>query len=86
MTADRISQPDVSIIIVTWNGKKYALECLDSLRALNSKLVLEVIVVDNASTDGTPDAIQEHYPEVRLFRNQANLGFAKANNIGIAAS
>jgi glycosyltransferase involved in cell wall biosynthesis len=48
MTADGISKPDVSIIIVTWNGKKYALECLDSLRALNSKLVLEVIVVDNA--------------------------------------
>jgi hypothetical protein len=43
-------------------------------------------VVDNASTDGTPEAIEEQHPEVRLFRNQTNLGFAKANNIGIAAS
>jgi GT2 family glycosyltransferase len=78
--------PDVSIIIVTWNGKKYALECLDSLRAFHSDLKYEVIVVDNASTDGTPEAIAVDYPEVKLFRNSANLGFAKANNIGIAAS
>jgi GT2 family glycosyltransferase len=86
MTSEKISKSTVSIVIVTWNGKKYALECLDSLRSLQSKLVLEIIVVDNASSDGTPDAIQQQYPEVRLFRNQANLGFAKANNIGIAAS
>ncbi|HXY07805.1 MAG TPA: glycosyltransferase family 2 protein [Terriglobales bacterium] len=78
------AKPDISIVIVTWNGKKYALECLDSLRALNSALRMEVIVVDNASTDGTPDAIQENYPEVRLIRNEANLGFAKANNIGLS--
>jgi GT2 family glycosyltransferase len=86
MTAQTSSKPAVSIIIVTWNGKKYALECLDSLRTLNTKLVLEIIVVDNASSDGTPEAIQQHHPEVRLFRNQANLGFAKANNIGMAVS
>jgi GT2 family glycosyltransferase len=77
-------QTTVSIIIVTWNAKKYALECLDSLRALHSPLEIEVIVVDNASSDGTPDAIQEQHPEVHLIRNQANLGFAKANNIGIS--
>jgi GT2 family glycosyltransferase len=85
MTKQAMPKPDLSVIIVTWNGKKYALECLDSLRALNTKLVLEVIVVDNASSDGTPDAIAQDYPEVKLFRNPANLGFAKANNIGIAA-
>jgi GT2 family glycosyltransferase len=73
----------ISIVIVTWNGKKYALECLDSLRALGSATNIEVVVVDNASTDGTPQAIREHYPEVRLIQNEANLGFAKANNIGI---
>jgi GT2 family glycosyltransferase len=76
----------VSIVIVTWNGKKFALECLDSLWALNSTLQIEVVVVDNASTDGTPEAIRERYPEVELIENGANLGFAKANNIGIAAS
>jgi GT2 family glycosyltransferase len=85
MTAET-SKPNVSVIIVTWNGKTYALECLESLRALKSKLLLEVIVVDNASCDGTPKAIQEQHPEVSLFENKANLGFAKANNIGLAAS
>lgn len=77
---------DVSIVIVTWNGKKYALECLDSIRELGSILEIEVVVVDNASTDGTPQAIREHHPEVKLIQNEANLGFAKANNIGIAAT
>jgi GT2 family glycosyltransferase len=76
------NKPDVSIVIVTWNGKKYALECLDSLRPV--RLKLEVIVVDNASTDGTPDAIRETYPEVKLIQNTENWGFAKANNIGMA--
>src|ERR1039457_4849520 len=80
------SNPNVSIVIVTWNGKKYALECLDSLRGLNSALAIGVIVVDNASTDGTPQTIRELYPEVKLIQNEANLGFAKANNIGIAAT
>jgi GT2 family glycosyltransferase len=78
--------PTVSIVIVTWNGKKYALECLDSLRALGPSLRIETIVVDNASTDGTPQTIRDLYPEVKLIENASNLGFAKANNIGIAAS
>ncbi len=80
------SQPVLSIIIVTWNGKKFALECLDSLRRLKGSPSMEVIVVDNASTDGTPAAIEEQFPEVQLVRNDANLGFAKANNVGIALS
>jgi len=76
----------LSIVIVTWNGKQYALECLESIRMMSSRHPVEVIVVDNASTDGTPDAISALYPEVRLFRNEQNLGFARANNLGIAAS
>lgn len=47
---------------------------------------MEVIVVDNASSDGTAEAIAEKYPEVELIRNDTNLGFARANNIGIRAS
>jgi len=80
------TEPVVSVVIVTWNGKKYALECLASLQEQNSDIPFEVIVVDNASTDGTPDALCERYPKVLLIRNSANLGFAKANNIGIAQS
>lgn len=76
----------VSVIIVTWNGKRYALECLASLHERESDLPIEIIVVDNGSTDGTPDAILEQYPDVLLIRNNANLGFAKANNIGMSQS
>lgn len=76
----------VSVVIVVWNAKKYVLECLDSLREHCATVCSEVIVVDNASTDGTPDLVAELYPEFKLIRNQENLGFAKANNIGIAAS
>ena len=78
--------PRLSIVIVVWNAKKYVIECLQSLRERCSDTCHEVIVVDNASTDGTPDLIAEDFPEFKLIRNSENLGFAKANNIGIAQS
>jgi len=80
------SNPLLSIIIVTWNGKRYALECLTSLCQLDTRSSMEIIVVDNASTDGTPEAIRQQFPDVRLVGNKDNLGFAKANNIGIELS
>ena len=76
----------LSVIIVVWNAKKYVLECLDSLREQCKCVYSEVIVVDNCSTDGTPEIIAERFPEFKLIRNPENYGFAKANNIGIAAS
>ncbi|HZQ66948.1 MAG TPA: glycosyltransferase family 2 protein [Terriglobales bacterium] len=78
--------PVLSIVIVTWNGKRYALECLESLRANGGKCPTEIIVVDNASTDGTPEAIRIQFPEVHVIQNCDNLGFAKANNIGVRQS
>jgi GT2 family glycosyltransferase len=78
--------PVVSIVIVTWNGKRYALECLESIYMHPLSVPVEIIVVDNDSTDDTPVAIRKQFPNVRLVENQANLGFAKANNIGIALS
>jgi GT2 family glycosyltransferase len=75
-----------SIVIVTWNAKKYVAECLDSLQACINDPEAEVIVVDNASTDGTPELVRDSYPGVTLIRNEENLGFAKANNIGIRIS
>ena len=77
---------DVSIIIVVWNAKKYVIECLESVREHCGNVSYEVIIVDNASTDGTPDLIAQRFPEFRLIRNSDNLGFAKANNIGMAQS
>jgi GT2 family glycosyltransferase len=76
----------VSVIIVVWNAKRYVLECLDSLREHCGGGDAEVIVVDNASTDGTPELIAERFPEFRLIRNTENLGFARANNHGISQS
>jgi GT2 family glycosyltransferase len=78
-------RPSVSVIVVVWNAKKYVVECLESLRQHCREVCDEVIVVDNASSDGTPELVAERFPECRLIRNQDNLGFAKANNIGIAA-
>lgn len=75
----------VSIISVTWNGKRFVHECLRSLKR-DEDIPLEVIIVDNASTDGTPDLVAEQFPEFKLICNRQNYGFAKANNIGIQAS
>ena len=77
---------DISIIIVSWNAKEFLDECLQSIykKALSCKL--QTIVVDNASTDGAPDLVIEKYPQVNLIRNSENLGFAKANNVGIKKS
>ncbi len=76
----------LSVIIVVWNARKYVIECLGSLREHCRGVFDEVIVVDNASTDGTPELIAQQFPEFKLICNSENLGFAKANNIGITQS
>ena len=74
---------DLSIVIVTWNIKKYIEECLTSLAEADKNLSTEIIVVDNASTDGTAELIRAQFPHVRLIETGANLGFARGNNVGI---
>ncbi|MHB8413709.1 MAG: glycosyltransferase family 2 protein [Candidatus Acidiferrales bacterium] len=76
----------ISIVIVTWNARQFALECLDSLVEYRLDPCVEIIVVDNASSDGTPEIINRKYPFVRVIQNARNFGFAKANNIGMLAS
>ncbi|MBU0672918.1 MAG: glycosyltransferase, partial [Candidatus Margulisbacteria bacterium] len=73
---------DLSIIIVNANNKKLLKECLTSVYQDTHKICFEVIVVDNASTDGSPAMITSKFPEVKLIENKDNLGFAKANNQG----
>ncbi len=73
--------PVVSVVIVSFNSKDDLLRCLASLRA-HVTLHCEVVVVDNASADGSADAVREHYPWVRLVENAENLGFGTANNRG----
>lgn len=70
----------ILVIVVTYNGLRWIDRCLCSLRA--SHVPLDVIAVDNASNDGTPDHIRKCFPEVRVVENKKNIGFGRANNIG----
>jgi len=75
----------VSVIILNWNGKKFLQECLDSL-AVQTYRDFETILVDNGSTDGSPEHVRQSYPWVRLVTLQENTGFAGGNNRGLAES
>ena len=74
---------DVSVIIVNWNTRQLLLECLESLETCGTDSRPEIIVVDNGSEDGSVEAVKERFPGVHVIENGTNLGFAKANNIGI---
>jgi GT2 family glycosyltransferase len=78
--------PEVSVCIVNWNCRELLRRCLESLRAKLQDVSLEVIVVDNGSTDGAADMTEEAFPEVRLIRNADNRGFARANNQAAAVA
>jgi hypothetical protein len=71
---------DISIIIVTWNTRELLRRCLESVEATLQHLSCEVIVVDNASTDGSPAMLRERFPSVCLIENGENRGFGAANN------
>lgn len=75
----------ITIIIVNWNGKKWLKRCLGSLKRQTYKY-LEVIVVDNDSTDDSVEYIKKTFPHVIVLQNRKNVGFATANNKGIAKS
>jgi hypothetical protein len=76
---------ELSIIIVSYNARADLERCLASLHSPPPTVSFEVIVVDNASTDGSAEAVQR-WPHVRVIESGANRGFAAANNIGIRAS
>lgn len=71
---------ELSIIIVNYNVKEFVLNLLGSITKASSNLSTEIFVVDNASDDGSVEAIKEKYPAVNLIANQKNLGFGAANN------
>ena len=71
---------DLSIIIVSWNVKDKLRENLKALEKTKRDFLYEVIVVDNNSEDGTADMVEKEFPHVLLVKNNANFGFAKANN------
>ncbi len=78
--------PEVSVIIVNRDGRDSLARCLTSVREAARGRDWEVVVADNASTDRSPELCAEKFPEVRLLRTGANLGFARANNLALAES
>lgn len=76
------ASPELSIIVVSYNTRALTLACLESVFAETRRTSFEIIVVDNASNDGSADAIAAGFPEVPLIRAESNLGFAGANNLG----
>lgn len=72
--------PELAILIVTWNSQATIWQCLDSIYKNCQNVLLEVLVLDNASTDETVNIIKTDFPQVKLFESPENLGFARGNN------
>lgn len=79
------AQPDISVVIPSWNTRDYLDACLRTLFAA-PKPSIEVIVVENGSEDGSAELVIERYPEVHLIRNTTNQGFARGSNQGMRAA
>lgn len=75
-------KPKVVIILVNWNSVDLTIECVRSLRAMDYPNH-EIIIIDNASNDGSVNTLKSKCPTIRLFVNDSNLGFARGSNIGI---
>ena len=76
----------LSVIIVNYNVKFYLEQCLESVRRASQGLQVEVLVVDNLSTDGSVEYLSKRFPEVTFIANRENAGFARANNQAIRQS
>jgi GT2 family glycosyltransferase len=74
---------DISVVIIGWRTKRCLELCLESLAAAPPRRSTEIIVVDNASGDGSAEMIEARFPCVKLIRSKENLGFAKGNNVAI---
>jgi len=77
-------QFDVSVIIVSFNTREVLRQCLESVVDNARGLEAEILVVDNASSDGSPEMVEQDFPQARLIRSAVNLGFGAANNLAMA--
>ena len=80
----REERPSITVVIVTHNAAEHVARCLRSVRRACAAMPLDVVVVDNASTDGAAEAASRAMPEARVLRQARNLGFARASNLGAA--
>ena len=76
-----MNHPEVSVVIVTWNGRQYLEACLGAVTTQEG-VSAEIILVDNASTDGTVEFVRARFPQVRIVTLAENHGFAGGNNAG----
>jgi len=74
------SDPDLTITVVSWNTRDLLRGCLNSIYGGGALSNFDVHVVDNASSDGSAEMVRSEFPDVRLISNEANVGFARANN------
>jgi GT2 family glycosyltransferase len=79
-----MNDPDVTLVIVSWNTREMLRHCLQSVYESAGVVDLQIIVVDNASADGSARMVAEEFPRVQLIANTENRGFAAANNQGVA--
>jgi N-acetylglucosaminyl-diphospho-decaprenol L-rhamnosyltransferase len=75
---------DLTVVVVSYNTRELLARCLEAVRAARDELVVELIVVDNASRDGSAAMVAEQFPEAALIANGTNLGFGRANNQALA--
>jgi len=80
------SVPELSIIIVNWNSREFLRECLRRVFQSQCAVPYEVIVVDNASYDGSEEMLRKDFPETIFVQAPSNLGFARGNNLGVTFS
>lgn len=86
MTPDEPAPPDLSVIVVTWNSRDVVGGCLRSVREGAGRFSVETVVVDNDSADGTADLVRKEFPGATVLENEANVGFPRACNRGLARS
>lgn len=80
-----MASPMLTILIVNYNGKKFLAECLESIKR-HVSCTYEIIMVDNASVDGSCEFVSQRYPDVRLISSKVNTGFTGGNNLGAEAA
>lgn len=78
------ARPQLSVVVLSWNTKDLLEACLKALQDHADGLHMEIVVIDNASEDGSPDLVAERFPDVVLQRNEANQGYAIGVNQGLA--
>src|SRR5438105_4534823 len=72
----------VAVIILNWNNHRMTSECIHSLLAMDAAN-FEIVVIDNGSSDGSPDMLRQEFPQITLLPQATNLGFAAGCNVGV---